>query len=249
MSLSKIWILTILLSKMVIKQKTTPIILLIGTLSIITSSAISGIDIGDKNNRLFVDATIFIQSSILTLISIFFALNYLERERRGGVFIVPLSSGIGRDIYFIAIINSQILILTLIFILFATIDLIFITIFKIDMIIIYQLFLAFLSSTILATLVISIGQYASPLKALIYSTLIYFIGNSLDELFIYSYQLKPDENLQTLYQILVTIFPNFYIFDSKNISFQPLFHTLIQITLLSALGYFQFKRKILKVEN
>ena len=248
-NIKKIITLTGLFFKIAIKQKTTPLFFIVAILSIAISSSISGIDIGDKADRLFIDITIFIQSSILTLIAIFFSLNYLEKERSGGIFIIPLSSGVNRKLYFISLILSQITILFTIFAIFFGVDVIYISLFQIDSILIYQLFLSFLSSIVLATLMIMIGEYTTPLKGLVYTIIIYFIGNGLDELYLYSYQLKSDEVLQILYEILSKIVPNFYIFGETKISIYPFFHTVTQILILSILGYLKFKNRVLKVEN
>jgi len=235
--------------KIYIKQKAIPLFIILAILSVMISSAISGIDIGDKSGRLFLDVTIFLQSSILTIMAIFFPLNYLERESKNGVFIIPFSAGVNRKVYFSSVLISQIFTLLTLFSFFLFVDLIYIFIFKIDEILIFQLLLSFLSATILISLIISIGQYTSSLKALIYSLIIYFIGNGLDELYIYSFQLHPDEVLQNLYLILSKIVPNFYIFDSDKISVYPIFHSFIQISIFSILGYLKFSKKVLKVEN
>lgn len=241
--------LTTLFFKASIKTKTVILFFIVAILSIAISSSLSGINMGDGNNRLFVDSTIFIQSSILTVVAIFFALNYMEREKRGGIFIIPLSSGISRKIYFLSIIISQASILITIFLTFLIINFLYIFIFEIDFLIIYKLILNLLSSIILSTLLITIAQYVNSFKAVIYTILIYFIGNGLDELYIYSFQLKPDETLQIIYQIISNIIPNFYIFDNDNISIYSIYHFLTQILILSILGYIKFKTRVLKVEN
>jgi hypothetical protein len=234
---------------MAIKQKSMPIFIILALLSIAISSSISGIDMGDKSNRLFIDTTVFIQTSILTVIAIFFSLNYLEKELKNGLFLIPLSSGIDRKEYFLSVVLSKTAILISLFSIFFIFDFVYIFIFHIDKNLLVQLFLGLLSSSILVILIISIGQYTSSLKALIYSIILYFIGNGLDELFIYSYKLEPNEILQNLYEILSKIVPNFYIFGENEISFFHILHFVTIFAILYLVGFLKFQNKVLKIED
>jgi len=108
--------LTNLLFKIAIKKRSSLIFVILAMISLLTSSAISGI--GDKTERIFQDVTIFIQGNILILIAFYFSINYLEDERKSGIFIIPLSAGYSRLEYFISVLFSQITVLLVPFFLF-----------------------------------------------------------------------------------------------------------------------------------
>ena len=116
--------LTNLLFKIAIKKRSSLIFVILAIFSLLTSSVISGID--DKTERIFQDVTIFIQGNILILIAFYFSINYLEDERKSGIFIIPLSAGYSRLEYFISVLFSQITVLLVPFFLFLFFDLIYI---------------------------------------------------------------------------------------------------------------------------
>jgi hypothetical protein len=239
--------LTNLLFKIAIKKRSSLIFVILAMVSLLTSSAISGID--DKTERIFQDVTIFIQGNILILIAFYFSINYLEDERKSGIFIIPLSAGYSRLEYFISVLFSQIIVLLVPFFLFLFFDLIYIILLKYDLNLVFGLLGQLFISMILSFFIIAIGQWTSSLKSMIWTIGIYFIGNGLDELYIYSFKLHPNELSQNIYFIISKFMPHFYIFNSIDFSTFQILHMIIFLTIIVIFGYLGFANKILKIEN
>jgi len=104
-------------------------------------------------------------------------------------------------------------------------------------------------SMILSFLIIAIGQWTSSLKSMIWTIGIYFIGNGLDELYIYSFKLHPNELSQNIYFIISKFMPHFYIFNSTDFFTFQILHMIIFLTIIVIFGYLGFANKILKIEN
>ncbi len=239
--------LTNLLFKIAIKKRSSLIFVILAIFSLLTSSVISGID--DKTERIFQDVTIFIQGNILILIAFYFSINYLEDERKSGIFIIPLSAGYSRLEYFISVLFSQIIVLLVPFFLFLFFDLIYIILLKYDLNLVFGLLGQLFISMILSFLIIAIGQWTSSLKSMIWTIGIYFIGNGLDELYIYSFKLHPNELSQNIYFIISKFMPHFYIFNSTDFFTFQILHMIIFLTIIVIFGYLGFANKILKIEN
>ncbi len=247
--MSRVFALTLFLYKSFVKQRAITLFIILSIVSIAISIGVSHIDMGDGNSRLFRDVTISIQGSLLHLIAIFSLFSYLGKERNGGIFIFPLSSSLNRGLYFLSVVLSQIATILSLFILFMVVDQIYMAIYKVDVKIAYQLSLSILSSTVLILLFLALAQFTTALKAMIYSLTIFFFGNGLDELYIYAYKIKNDLQLQTIYDYLSIVVPNFHIFDQDELSRSNWLHILIQSIFLYILGYIKFRVHLLRVEN
>jgi hypothetical protein len=245
----KIIYLTQFLIKLFSKQRVFSIFFGISIFGTIISFAFINVDFGDKSHRLFKDITIFIEYLTLHIFSILLLLNYFEREKRGGIFIFPISSGASREEYFFSLYISQITLLTMLFLAFVSTSSISILLFSIDVYFLVNLACPFLSATLFSVIILALSQYISPLKAIFYSIILLFFGNGLDELYFYSYHLKPNEDLQILYEVLSKIIPNFYIFDGENSPIKTLFHWSVQTLIFLILGLIKFRKKVLRVEN
>ena len=240
---------TLFLSKTFIKEKIFSLFLLISLLTILIPIELSGVSIGDKEEKLFFDATLTLQSFTLHLVAIFSIMLYLDKEKRGGLFIFPLSSGINREEYFLSLTLSRFFIILLLAIVFGVINFVYIYLFNIDEKLNFHLLLLTTSSTLLSLIFLTFAQYTTQLRAMIYALIIYFLGNGLDELYIYSYQLENNTQLQIVYDITSKLIPNFYIFEQDSISIFNIGHITIEFIIIYILGVVKFKSKILKVEN
>jgi len=247
--MSKIVSTSIFFTKLFIKERTFGLFATLSILTILISIGLTGIDIGDKEGRLFRDATLSIQSFTLHTVAIFTTLLYLEKERRGGVFIFPLSSGLSRDSYFFSLFISRFLIVSLISLFFLVSNTIYIYIFQMDISLNLNLLLLATSSILTSLLFLTVAQYTTSFRAMIYTLILFFLGNGLDELYIYSYKLKIDVQLQYLYNIVSKFIPNFYIFDKDTISLLNIAHISIQFTIIYIIGLLKFRSRVLRVEN
>ena len=245
--MNRIFTTSIFLSKIFIKERVFGLFILFSILTIAISIGLSGIE--DKTDRLFRDITLALQSFTLHLVALFSTLLYLEKERRGGVYIFPLSSGLSRDSYFLSLNLSRVIVLSIPTLFFFVVNWSYSIVSGRELSLNFHLLLLFTSSLLLSSLFLTIAQYVSPLKSLVYAITIFFIGNSLDEVYIYGYILKEDETMQIVYQVLSRVVPNFYIFDSNEIGFKNIAHITIQFGIIYILGVVKFRKRILKVEN
>jgi hypothetical protein len=215
-------------------------------ISTLLALSISGIDIGEEQ-RLFSSVTVALQGFLLNIFAVFYSLHFLGKEKRGGLFIVPLSIGVSRNFYFLSLLISISLLLLFQTLLFIVPNLIAILLLGFSFELITHTLLLSLSASLLATLILVLAQYSSTIKATIYSIIIFFIGNGLDELYFYAYKLEPDRNLQLLFEIVSLVVPNFYLFEEFKI--EALFHFLIFSTFLYILGSLKFRSRVLRVEE
>lgn len=247
--MNRIFSTSIFLAKLFVKERTFGLFALLSFFTIILSAGLSGIDIGDKEGRLFKDATLSIQSFALHIVSVFTTLLYLEKERRGGVFIFPLSSGLSRDEYFFSVTVSRVLIVSLLSLFFGSVNSLYLYIFQVDASLNFNLTLLTISSILIASLFLTVAQYTTSLRAMIYTLTLFFMGNGLDELYIYSYKLEEDFQLKFIYDFVSKIIPNFYIFDQDKVSMLNMIHVVFQFLIIYIVGLIKFRNRVLKVEN
>jgi hypothetical protein len=234
--------------KTALREKLSPLFLSLALLSTLLSLTLSGVDIGE-DGRLFRDITLLFQGTLLHIVAIFYSINYLNKERRGGVFIFPLSSGVDRGVYLLSVNLSIIFIISTLSLSFLFFDLLTALFLEYTLSILFSLSLLTLSASLLSTILIALAQYVSPFKALIYTIAIFIVGNGLDELYFYAYKLEPDQTLQTVFEVSSIIFPNFYLFDSNEVVFKPVAHFTLEATIFFLIGYLSFRGRVLRVED
>ncbi len=229
--------------KIYIKQQTTFIFILFAVFSTAISIFLAPIDIGaEEVDRLSKDATIYFRSFILNILAIFFAISHLQREEKGNLYLLPLSFGATRLVYFSASIFSHIFIIFLISLNMLIGD------FILNKNFINETIASIFSAILLSVSILSLGQKLSILSSLLLTLSIYFLGNGLDELYLYGYKLHINETFQNLYIFLSKIIPNYYIFEEK-INLYISFHFIIWWNIYFYIGYIFFSKKPLKVIN
>ncbi len=228
--------------KIYFKQNISIIFIFLAIVSTLISLSLSPIDIGDGGDKLSRDASLFFRAFLLNIFAVFFAISHIQREERGNLYLLPMSVGASRFVYFFSSIITHSLILLFISIFFLIGDLL------LNKNFINETILAFLSASLLSISILSFGQIFSMLFSVIFAIAIYFLGNGLDELFIYSYKLHVDHNFQVLYEFLARIIPNYYIFEN-NLNINLFVHYIIWSSIYATFGYFYFSKKALKTIN
>lgn len=239
-----------------LKSKTTTLFILLCALLVVISLLLSGVDIVVKH-KLFINFLLTTQSYMLHLVALFYAYDLLFKDRVLGAFVIPISSGLSRDAYLLSLMLSLLFLVGILFTIFFcinTISFIFI-LGEIRFELLLQLFLYFLSASMLAMFTILFSLYVSLFNSLIYSVILFFIGNSLDELLLFA---SKGDFFEKVSLALYYLIPNFSLFDfqSEVVSnlFIPYYELLAPIVyfvaiflLIYTLASRRYKTKVLDV--
>jgi len=207
--------------------------------------------LGDINiavkHKLLEDALIASEGFIMTLIAILYAFFAMEKERKGGIFVFILVSGASRAAYllsqFIALFGAVLFL----FALFLVVDFVFLEVFagSFGVGFLMRLLYLTLSSAMLAFLTLTLARYVSNTNAVIYSILLFFIGNGADELVLYAKGTSAPFSYFIYY-----VLPNFSFFDPLALSAEEPFVFLyfaLYSSLLFVVALFKFKKEALRV--
>jgi len=255
--IKKIYALSLFLTRSLLKEKANYLLLFFALLSVALSLSLSQTDIALKY-KLFEDILLSTQSSLLLIASIFYTFTLLQKEKMQGIFIIPLSMGISRFLYQASIFKALGITLFLLFLLFFITDAVIIFViegsFRTPVLI--QLFLYYIAATFLSYIIVLFSRFVSVMNASLYGVILFFIGNSLDELAIYA--KNSDAVLFYVSKLLFVLLPNFSLFDYQS---QVINHSdleggsiLLSIFYFFTYSYFiffvtytRFKNKALKV--
>ena len=190
-------------AKILLKNRTTPLLLSISFASVVISLLLADINISIKH-KLFEDILLISQGYILLFCSIFYTYELILRDRLKGLFVIPLSLGVSRGEYLISIFISPALLVVSMFFGFLVIDIVFLLFIEdgLYLPLLYQLYFHLLSALLVGFFIVMFSNFVSLLNSLTYSFVIYLIGQGLDELYIYF-----DGHIFS--KILYFCFPNF----------------------------------------
>jgi len=252
--------LTKFYSLSLLKQKATQVMILLTVVFLGISWLISDVNIATKF-KLFEDVLLTSQMALLHLSAMFYTFEFLQKERIGGLYVLPLSTGMKRSHYllsvFLMLSTALVLFLSILMVIDALV--LYVVEGSLRVEVLWQLVLYFFSAQLLAFIVIMFSQYVSIMNSLTYAITLYFMGNALDELYYYAFILKKNELLQQVYDVLLFIIPNFSIYDKQGIVvnqsiylnselyLEPLLYTLIVTVIIYNLALFKFKRKALRL--
>lgn len=242
------------------KQKATTVMVLITAIIVVLSWTISDVDIG-SSHKLFEDVLLTSQLFLIHFMAIFYAYEYGQKERLGGIFVLPLSMGLSRSHYIFGVILGQWLMLLFFTVILLLIDSGALWLFEgsISFVVLWQVILNLFSAMLVVLLVLLFSQFVSVMNSVIYTLTLFFLGNGLDELYIYSHDIKPNEFMQTMYSVLEYIIPNFSLFDKLGaivnradedasvLYLQPVMYTIIASTLFISIMVWKFSKRALKV--
>ena len=183
----------------------------------------------------------------MTLIAILYAFFAMEKERKGGIFVFILIGGASRAAYllsqFIALFGAVLFL----FALFLVVDFVFLEVFagSFGVEFLMRLLYLTLSSAMLAFLTLTLARYVSNTDAVIYSILLFFIGNGADELVLYT------KGTSAFFSGLIYyVLPNFSFFDPLPLNAAEPFvfaYFALYSSLLFFLALFKFKKEVLRV--
>ncbi len=216
--MKKVFNLVSFFSKSLLKEKATILFVLLAIIMIVIALSLSDIDIARKY-KLLEDVLLTSQMFLLHIAALFYTFDFLQKERSLGLFVLPLSTGLSRQKYLISVFFTIFFMIATIFISFFIIDTLLLYILEKSFAygVLWQLFLYTLSSIILGFFIIMFSNFVSLMNSLIYSVALFFIGNGLDEFYIYAHYIKKEIFLKTISELLYFLFPNFSIFDKQAI--------------------------------
>lgn len=257
-NIKNITALTLFFTTSLLKEKANWLLLFFALLSALVSLSLSHVDIALRY-KLFEDLLLATQSSLLVIAAIFYSFILLQKERLQGIFILPLSSGVSRFSYQLAVFKAIIFTLFLLFLMFFCVDIIML--FAVEGVfrgeILLQLFLYFLGASMLSSIVIFFSRFVSVMNAALYGAILFFIGNGLDELLVYA-KSEGGEIFALFSKALFILLPNFSLFDyqSQVVNQVSLDYTDISLSILYFFAYiyflvfataWKFSKKALKV--
>jgi hypothetical protein len=241
-----------------LKQKASYLLIILVVIMLVLAYLSSDINIG-ATYKLFEDLLLSSQMFVLHVMALFYAFEFLQKERLNGLFILPLSTSLNRRSYLLAVFLAQLELIGVLGILFISIDIIALWLVEgtFVWIVIVQLFLYMLSAILLSFLVLTISQYVSIMNSMIYAVTLFIIGGGLDELYVYVFYMHPELELQTLTTLLYYGFINFSLFDMQSIVVnrsvfemhkivEPIIYFLILALIIFALGSLKFSKRVLK---
>ena len=257
--MSKILSIVKFFSKSLFKEKATILFIILATIMIVISLGISDIDIARKY-KLLEDVLLTSQMFLLHIAAIFYTFEFLQKEKNLGLFVLPLSTGLSRKNYLIAVFLTLLFMVFSIFLSFFVIDFVLLWVLEKKFVyeVLWQLFLYALSSTLLAFLIIMFSNFVSLMNSIIYSVALFFIGNGLDEFYIYSYYIKKEKILENLSSMFYYIFPNFSIFDKQAIVVNrgffdfgdffvyPVIYFFIATFLIFSISLLKYQKRVLR---
>lgn len=257
-TLLRIQALTWFFMRSLLKQKASYVLVILVVLVIVLAYAASDINIG-KTYKLFEDLLLGSQMFVLHVMALFYAFEFLQKERLNGLFILPLSTALSRRAYLMAVFGAQAKLIVLLGTLFMVIDAFSLWLVEGEIVgmVLVQVALYMLSAMLLGFLVLMFSQYVSIMNSMIYGVTFFVIGGGLDELYIYVFEMHPELNLQTLTLIIYYGFVNFSLFDIQSVVvnrsvfesyriIEPLIYMVIMSKIVFFLALFKFQKRVLK---
>lgn len=247
-------------SKSLLKERATLLFVLLAIIMIVVALSLSSIDIA-RRYKLLEDVLLTSQMFLLHIAAIFYSFDFLQKEKSLGLFVLPLSTGLSRRSYLISIFLTIAFMTFIIFLSFFIIDsLLLLVIEKVFAYqVLWQLFLYTLSAIVLSFFIIALSNFVSIMNSVIYSVALFFIGNGLDEFYIYAKYIKKDLVLTKIALFLDYVLPNFSIFDKQAIVvnraliensaffFYPVIYFLILSILIFSIANIKYQKKVLRL--
>lgn len=246
-------------SKSMLKERATTIFIILALIMITVALTLSDINIA-RRFKLLEDILLTSQMFLLHIAALFYSFDFLQKEKNLGLFVLPLSTGISRKSYLLSIFLTLFFMITTIFLSFLIID--FILLFVLEGIfaykVLWQLFLYMLSATLLSFFIIFFSNFVSVMNSIIYSVALFFIGNGIDEFYVYANFIKKDPTLEKISAIFYYILPNFSIFDKqalvvnrafidfKEFFIYPTVYFILLAILLFLISSIRYEKRVLR---
>ena len=236
--IKRIVALTLFITSSLFKERANYLLLFFAGLSALLALSISHVDIALRF-KLFEDLLLSSQNALLVIASLFYTFTLLQKERDMGLFIMPLSSGVSRFEYEIALFKSIALTLFVLFAVFFAFDLVLLLGIEgeIRWAVLLQLLLYSCGATMLGFTIITLSRFVSVMNASLYGVILYMIGNALDELLLFASKNGGDVFV-SLANFLYVALPNYSLFDIQSLVVN---HADIDgMMVAKVLGYFVF---------
>ncbi|WP_200762664.1 hypothetical protein [Nitrosophilus alvini] len=216
--MKKIFSLTSFFSKSLLKEKATILFVLLAVIMIVIALGISDIDIARKY-KLLEDVLLTSQMFLIHIAALFYTFDFLQKEKALGLFVLPLSTGLSRQRYLFSVFLTLLLMIFTIFVSFFLIDAVLLWVLEgaFAYEVLWQLFLYTLSAVILSFSIVMFSNFVSLMNSVIYSVALFFVGNGLDEFYVYAHYIKKSPFLEKISEILYFTVPNFSLFDKQGI--------------------------------
>lgn len=258
--MKKIFALVFFFTKSMLKERATTVFTILALFFIFISLSLSGTNIGFRY-KLFEDILLTSQAYLFLISSIFYAFTILNKNINMGLFVLPISAGISRFSYLLTLFLSLASITGVIFIIFLLLDGVFLFFIEGEVVfaVLWQLFLYFLISVLVSSLIIALSNFVSLTNSIIYSISLFMIGSALDEFYLYLNFIAKDTISAPFAGVFYYILPNFSIFDFQSAIVNrapleiydffilPILYFVIWIAIFFVLAYTKFKNKALIV--
>lgn len=249
-------------AKSLFKHRATLLFLLLAALMLIVAFLLSDVNIAVRH-KLFEDVLLSSQMFLLHLAAVFYAFDLFSRDRVQGLFVLPLASGVKRELYAISLMGTVIFMVAWLLLLFLGIDslMLFLLEGTVPAIILWQLMLYLFSAVLLIVLIYCMSQLVAVMNAVIYGLMFFMIGSGLDELYLFAQKMQEDVSVQILAKFLYYVLPNFSHFDIQSLAVNRTFtewYTVYLFPVLYFVGYtgvlmaialHQYRKKALSVGN
>ena len=175
--------------------------------------ALGPVDLGAPF-KLFEDLLLSTQTGLLHVAALLFAHTLVHKEKPGGVFVLPLSTSLGRGGY----LASQYLALGagtfLAFAALLAVDLaaLFLVEGSFRPPVLWQLFLSTLSAGLLGFLFLTLARFVSPMNGFLYALALFAVGSGSDEFLLFAAR-EGDALLRGIAAGVYYLLPNFSFFD------------------------------------
>lgn len=257
----KIFALASFFAKSLFKQKATTLFVVLALVMFAIALAVSDIDIA-RRFKLLEDVLLTSQMFLLHIAGLFYGFELLQKDKNGGIFVLPLSTALRRSCYMASLFLALSIMVLWLFLAFFLVDalLLYAIEGELAMLVLWQLFLFALSAVLLAFLALLFSQFVSIMNATIYAVSLFLLGSGLDELYLYAHGvLKEPGLLKPLSEILFYILPNFSLFDLQGIVvnrasfdswrlflFPPLYFVAL-VGVLFVITVIKYNKRVLKV--
>lgn len=174
---------------------------------------LSDINIGEPG-RLFENILLSAQALFLHLLVWVYGFEVVRRETSQGLFVLPLSTGLSRSIYWLGRYAGICMMLALFTFVLILVDslLMFVTQEGVNTILLLQVMLFMVSTWMTLAILMLFATFTSPFSAMLYAILIWVIGHGWDELYLLMIEHQSGIALQVT-KIAYVFLPNFSFFD------------------------------------
>ena len=215
-------------------------ILLLLTLSILASLALSSADIG-RPYKLFYDLLLFSQYFWLHALLLLWAYELSKNEAGAKLARLPLSTPLSRRGYEAGRFGALLLSALPLLVALALLNLLLA-----NSAVAWQGVLFALSALLAGFWVLALSRFVAPASAVLYSAAIVIIANGVDELYLYTRYEESAAYLAPLASLLFHLWPNFSLFDHSSAlvsgaAWQPFEHLFLPVGYALLLGWLIFE--------